>query len=203
MKSNYEIALHKAFDEVRGRDKDSLLALGASGAGGGAVELPVLNGRFLVDIAGRRVSRDDGAPVEIGWQILALHYLLAAPPSRESGGWTGYSEILEVRGYLGVYEKRVIERLCATAGRDRETFVRASLAVGGERAEWGDEGFRYRVFPLLPVIIAWYAGDDELPPGASFLYPDNVLSILCAEDMVALAESLVGRLKYESSKEAG
>jgi hypothetical protein len=59
----------------------------------------------------------------------------------------------------------------------------------------GDEGFRFDVFPRLSVIIAWYAGDGELPANASFLYPDNALSFLPVEDIIVVSEGVVSRLQ--------
>jgi hypothetical protein len=53
---------------------------------------------------------------------------------------------------------------------------------------------RFDVFPLVPLTIVWYGGDEELPPGASFLYQDNVASIFEVEDIVVTAERLVSRL---------
>jgi len=172
----------------------AFVSLGAVDAGDGNLELPVFNGKFGINLAEGRINMTDGSDVSVAWKIIAVHYLQAALPVPGQKGWTSYSELPEVRGYLGVYQKRVVDRLCATAGRDRETFELASEALGGVREKWGDVGFRFQVFPLLPVGIAWYAGDDELPPGASFMYPDNIASILCTEDMVVLAESVVGRL---------
>ena len=66
--------------------------------------------------------------------------------------------------------------------------------MGAEKAEWGDEGFLYRVFPLLPVVIAWYEGEAELPPGASFMFPDSAQSLLPLEDIIVIAGLVVGRL---------
>ena len=200
--SNYDLVLAKSFAEVRTRDLSAFVSLGGVDMGGGNLELPFFNGKFLVNMAEGRINMADGSDVSVAWKIIAVHYLKAEFPVPVQKGWTSYSELPEVRGYLGVYQKRVVDRLCATAGRDKETFTRASESLGGMREKWGDVGFRFQVFPLLPVGIAWYAGDDELPPGASFMYPDNIASMLCTEDMVVLAESVVGRLTEAPGKVA-
>jgi hypothetical protein len=131
----------------------------------------------------------------VEWQILALHYLNSRNPRPGFSRWMSFADIQEGRGYLPVFNKRVTDRLCATAGRDRGTFKRACEKLGGTELEWGDAGCRFQVFPLLPVGIAWYAGDEELGPGATFLFPDNVQSFFAVEDAVVLAESVVSRLQ--------
>ena len=72
-----------------------------------------------------------------------------------------------------MYRDRVINRLCNTVGRDPDKFTSACTREGGISVVWGDQGFYFKVFPGLPLIIARFDGDGELPPGASFVYPDN------------------------------
>ena len=191
---NYQQALDAAFEAARSQTAEGLAALGARSLGGGRCELDVLEDVFTVDLAAGTVTVS-GAEAPPDWRILSLHYLAAFQPCPPFTRWLSFSDIPEIRGYKPVFDKRVIGRLCATAGRDRGTFVAASAAVGGRRFEWGDEGFEFRAFPRLAVGIAWYAGDEELPPGASFVYPDNVTAFLPIEDVVVLAEAIVARLQ--------
>ena len=198
--SPYQDALTRAFETVRARDSQYLYALGAVETGSGCYELPVLEGRFLVKLREGQVSlRGNGAEAEtairIEWQILALHYLSTRLPHREFSRWISFGDIMDARGYESVHRSRVLDRLCATAGRDRNTFIEASLRLGAQRFEGGNEGFQFQVFPFLPVAIAWYAGDEEFKPSVSFLYSDNVMSFLSVEDIVVLSESLVSRLQ--------
>ena len=129
------------------------------------------------------------------WQVLALHYL-AARGVREPVRWVSFPELEPAaQVYNSVYRGRVINRFVATAGRGRNEFETAANALGGEPVEWGDAGFRFQVFPRLPVAVAWYAGDDEFPPDASFVYPDNITAIFSLEDVVVLSERIVARLQ--------
>lgn len=195
---NYEIALARAFAELRKTDPGNLAVLGAEKSKGQDFELNVLDSRYSIDPARERIvpAGDPAAgAVPIEWQILILHYLNAQKPQPEFSRWLSFADIQEGRGYLPVFNQRVTGRLCATAGRDRETFRRACEKLGGMKFEWGDEGYRFQVFPLLPVGIAWYAGDEELGPGATFLYPDSIQSFFPVEDTVVLAECVVSKLQ--------
>ena len=125
------------------------------------------------------------------WQVIALHYLGARPLERPSERWVAFSDFQEIRGYESVYKGRVLGRLCATAGRDRDTFTQACLKLGATPVPYGDVGFEFRVFPQLSVILAWYAGDEEFPPAASFLFPDDILARLPLEDTIVLTEAIV------------
>jgi len=198
--ANYQEALSRALECVRRRPAQNLAALGAREAPSQRLELPVLERIFLIDLGAGTVALSDGRgaaseeSLGIGWKILALHYLSADVPWPPCGAWISFGDMPEARGYKTVYEARVIERLCATAGCDRDRLVGACARLGARRLSLGNEGFRFQFFPQLEVRLAWYAGDEELGPGISFLYPDNVLCFLSVEDVTVLSESLVGRL---------
>jgi len=222
--TNYQLAFELGLERARGQSAASLEALGAEKAGDDAYRLRVLDATCLVDLNGGTVTRvgtegeqggrarqgesprrSGAAAVSAGgpafpmsWQILGLHYLCASPPWPDSSHWVSFAHFPDARGYDSVYQGRVLNRLCATAGRDRNTFVQACHRVGAESVDWGDEGFEFRVFPQLPVAITWYYGDDEFPPNASFFYLDNILSFLPVEDVIVLSEGLVGRLQGKS-----
>ena len=58
----------------------------------------------------------------------------------------------------------------------------------------GDAAFDIDVFPRVATRLIWYAADDEFPPSATLLLPDNIESFLNIEDVVVMSESLVSRL---------
>ena len=193
--AGYATALNRAFDDLVARAREDLPALGALASESGCIDLPVLGEVFRIDPADRTVTRAvDGPEIRIEWRIIALHYLLARPGPVESSRWVGFRDLPEGRVYGDVFRKRVLDRIVSTAGKDREGFVRAGLALGGERVAVGDEGFSFRVFPRLRVAVGWFAADDEFPPDAAFLYPDDVLSMLPIEDIIVLAERVAARL---------
>ncbi len=187
----HEAAFARGLAAVRAQDERALTALGAVPAGGRRYEMPVLDGRFVIDLEAGTVGRD----VPMAWRILTLHYLSSRRPDRPFTRWMSYADFPDGRGYEKVYAARVLSRLRTGAGRDRDTFVEACRRLGGRRIGEGDEGFSFQVFPRLAVAIAWYAGDEEFPPGASFLLPDNALDFLVIEDLAVLSENVVGRLQ--------
>ena len=88
----------------------------------------------------------------------------------------------------------MIARLCATAGRDAATLSAAAESLGGRRAEDGDLAFDFAPFPRVSMRLIWHAPDEEFPPSATLLMPENIESYFCSEDIVVLSEQLVSRL---------
>ena len=89
---------------------------------------------------------------------------------------------------------RVIERFLHTAGRDEASFGAAAKRLGGDPIEQADAAYEFAVFPRVRVQLLWYRGDEEIGPGASFLYQKQIVGIFCVEDIVVMSELLVGAL---------
>ena len=194
--NNYEVALEKAWARLRTRPAAELRQLGAEAQGstGACWALPVLKARFEIDLRRGSIEVAGGA-ASAWWSILTLHYLLAPVPVAAAGRWISFEEMPDARGYSAPYSGRVIGLFCGTVGRTRDSLLTAAAALGAQTVPGGDAAAQWQVFPHVPLRIVWYAGDDELPPGATFLYGDNVAAILDVEDIVVMAERVVSRLR--------
>ncbi len=167
--------------------------LGAEPAGD-TWRVPVLGDVFGVDLAMRRIVTSAGEEVGLHWGILVLHYLAVAERPEPMEPSVTFADLATARSYAGVYDGRVIKRLCYTAGRDLETLTAGAESLGAQPADGGDAAFGFQPFPRITVRLVWHAPDDEFPASATLLLPENIESYLCSEDIVVLSESLVARL---------
>ncbi len=189
----YQRATELGFEALSRQSEAQMLWLGAEPSDG-HWRLPVLEGTLEVDVSGGRVSASGGEDVTAPWRILVLHYLAIASRPEKHEPQITFADLPMSRSYAGVYQGRVVSRLCATAGRDAEKLCAAARAIGGRTAAGGDVAFDFDVFARLSLRLIWHAPDEEFPPSATLLLPDNIESYFCAEDVVALSESLVARL---------
>ncbi len=190
---NYEAATRLAFEALRGQSDEQMLWLGAEPCGD-AWRLPVLDDWFEVDMLSHRVTTSAGREVSAVWSILALHYMAVRSRPERCVPDTTFADLPASRAYAGVYHKRVIDRLCGTAGRDAETLRAAAKALAGRGTEGGDLAFDFDEFPRVPLRLVWHAPDEEFPPSATLLLPRNIESFFCTEDIVVLSERLVSHL---------
>lgn len=190
---NLQRATEIGFEAVAHQPEEQIRWLGAEPVDGGW-RLPVLNDTFDVDLAAKQIKTSAGEPVGPPWRILALHYL--AIPSRPEALPAGvtFADLAAARSYSGIYQGRTIGRLCATAGRDAKTLCEAAGALGAREAAAGDLAFDFDMFPRVALRLLWHAPDEEFPPSATLLLPENIESFFCSEDIVVLSESLVARL---------
>lgn len=190
----YEQALMRGLDGLHARPPEDgrLAALGVTRQAQDLC-LPALNRTLRLDVAARRVAVDDLGPARPEWAVLAVHYLSAsdcAPDPRP----VSFSYFQDCRSYLSVFGKRIVARFLATVGRTATGFAEAAARCGGVRQEGAGSGFRFDIFPRVPVTLVRYDGDDEIPPGASVIYRADAERLLPAEDRVVAAELLLDAL---------
>ena len=190
---NLQTATDLAVRKLRAQSPEQIARLGAEPAGDGC-RLRVLDDTLEVCRDTGSVRTSAGRDVRPQWRILVLHYLTCGADPQPAPPALTFADLPDARAYARVYHGRVVERLCATAGRNAETLRAAAATLGARPADGGDLAFDIDVFPRLSVRLIWYAGDDELPPSATVLLPSNIRSMLCLEDIVVLSERVVSRL---------
>ncbi len=189
----YKRAIQLGFDTLAGQSQKQIEWLGAERLDDGW-QLTVLAQRLRVCPKERRVVTSAEEEVSPAWGILALHYLaVTTRPAQQEPAIT-FADLGASRSYAGVYQGRVIHRLCATAGRNAQTLTAAAESLGAQTVNGGDLAFDFPMFPRVTLRLIWHAADDEFPPSATILLPSNIEEFFCAEDIVVLSESLVARL---------
>ncbi len=192
---NYRQAYELALAEVRKISPAVLERLGVVSKSAQQLSLAVLGGTFHVDLTAGTVKDDSGQDAQVSWAILVLHYLLSRPGEMSGGEYISFMDIPDARGYAKPYKGRVIGRFLHTAGRDEATFRAAAKRLDAEEIDQADAAaYEFAVFPRVRMQILWYRGDEELGPGASFLYQKQIVNIFCVEDIVVMSELLVGAL---------
>jgi len=127
-------------------------------------------------------------------QILMLHYLLTADGNPLASRWIAFRELPEGLGYDAAFQQRSARRLADAFGSDVEGFVAAARELGGERLDFGDASFLFRIFPRLWLAVVLYAADEEFGASASVLFDGAADHYLPTEDLAVLGGMLAGRL---------
>jgi len=193
---NLQTALLKALEALKGQPPLQLEWLGAGSLSPSTWSLAVMGDRFVIDVASGAVLCSTGQEVGLPWKILALHYLgiRIRPPAYPPE--VSFADLASGRTYASVYQARVIQRLCAKAGRDLPHLREAALGVHAQSRACGtgDAAFDLAVFPRITLRLVWYAPDEEFAASAVLLMPRNIESFLCAEDITVLSEGVVSRM---------
>lgn len=130
--------------------------------------------------------------VPIQQQVLILHYLNGAMRSRVYGKWIAYQEVPDGKFYLDAFHRRARAPLIQAFGDQPDLLLKLATEAYGARAfDQGDVSFVIQAFPMVPVAVIMWRGDDEFSPEANILFDRGISDILSAEDIAWLSGMII------------
>jgi hypothetical protein len=158
--------------------------------------IPFFDEVITLEVPGFIFKSSRTASVNLVTKIMLLHHVLAA--SGESlkplAERIPYEDIPGCRHYQPVFEKRALKPLQTAFGHDRYLFLEAGQAMGGIEEEFGDASFTVSAFPMVPITIILWEGDEEFPPSVRMLFDPSITGYLPLEDIVVLSKLAGTRL---------
>ena len=131
---NLERATELGLKAARLQSEQQLRWLGLEPSGDEWV-LPVLGEKLTIDLSSGRIATAAGEEISASWRILVLHYMVINEQLEDRRPSIVFADLPESRTYAGIYQGRVISRLCGTVGRDGEALRAAALSLEGKPFE--------------------------------------------------------------------
>lgn len=116
-------------------------------------------------------------------------------PVKESSRPISFRELPGGEQYHSVFERRVTAPLAGLIGRQPELLVESAKLLGGEQADVGDCSARVRPLPLIPVLIVFWEGDEDIRPSVNMFFDSTVVNYLTTEQVVLLCELTSKRIR--------
>jgi len=161
----------------------------------GAFRVPFFGTEYLVSWPGSAAQRAaDQAEADIATRILVLHYLLNADGAPLEDKWIAFRNLPGGLGYDAAFQGRANVRLAHAFGSNLAAFESAARSLGGERLDFGDAAFSFRLLPRVWLAVVLYLADDEFPASANVLFDGAASHYLPTEDLAVLGGMLAGRL---------
>lgn len=159
---------------------------------GAVIELPFINRKVTIPWPEGGIMVPEGSKeLSLQEQGLILHYLLGASGVPLSQNWITFREIPAGDFYYSAFVKRAKEPLVKTFGHRPELLLELGTRLGGVPSVEGDVSVRFQAFPLVPVCLVLWAGDDEFPPDGNLLFDGAIAKSLSAEDVAVLSGLVV------------
>ncbi len=145
-----------------------------------------------------QILRKDGRPANYNEALSILDFLChEGGPKTLAGAWAPVDSLKgrpRTLAGLGGLSNRRAERL----GENLPAFRAACEALGGVGMPLGDVGYRFEVFPNFPLLLKFYAADEDFPAQITLLWDENTLDFLYYETTfyiaAALLEQIVARI---------
>ena len=128
-------------------------------------------------------------------KIMMARYLLEGAVAASTGKFLTYRDVPWGEVYYRQFNGRCMMRLAFSYGNKLEAFEKACETIGAVRIPQGDMGYQFEIFPGYFVQFLLWAGDDEFPPSSQILFSDNFPAGFHPEDLVVVAEVIIGTLK--------
>lgn len=199
MQSNYRVAYDKGWEDLKLKEPADIARNMQVEYIPGKQQLivPFLHEKYVVDLAKETLVRDsDGETPGIDAAILILHYLSFFQRSAEVvGKWVSLKEIPN-GGMLfyPAFHKDAICGLIKAYGHQVTAFPDCAARLGGQPVKFGDVAASFPVFPKIPLCVALWEGDDEIPANATILFDPSIEHFLHIESVIALGGYLARRL---------
>lgn len=201
-KSVFDMALRElSYADVRTQLGKS--RVGYAGEGDRFIaKIPFFDEAITLEMPGFSFTSSKAASVNLVTKIILLHYILVASgePLKPASERVSYEDIPGCGHYLPVFERRVLKPLQTAFGQDRHLFLEAGTALGGIKEDFGDASFTLHAFPMVPITIILWEGDEEFPPSVKMLFDPSVPRYLPLEDIVVISKLAATRVMKAARK---
>jgi hypothetical protein len=160
----------------------------------GHVWVPLLGENFAVHAEEEQVLLGGTEPARPDKGLIVLHYLIGAMSIQPSGNLVSFRELKGGDVYWKAYEGRSISRIQDFFGERPESLHEAVKGLEHKKAAMGDVGYVIMALPKVPVTVAIWRSDDELPASANVLWDDTVKYYLHTEDVAVLGGMVASEL---------
>jgi len=160
-----------------------------------SIILDHLNRSYRINIPGGEVSLVDSEEnVPLRDKILILHYFTRARGTPLSGKMITYKELQEGINYYPTFFKRAIDPIINNFKDEPQKLLDAARTLGGHKSDFGDIAVTIDAFPLVPVTIVLWRGDNEFPSEGNILFDSTIPDYLPTEDITILCEVIAWKL---------
>lgn len=159
-------------------------------------------GKFVVEVLGRSIfvhperglveGDDDEASALLERRsdllpTILVHYLVGASDAPLAGRLVTPSSVRGGDMFCRGTHALPLDRLAEAYLGVPEKFVERGLELGGRKVDHGDVAVELRPVPRVPVLVAFWDGDEEFPPRASVFFDASCEAHLSGDVLWAAA----------------
>jgi hypothetical protein len=166
-------------------------------------------GEFRLDLWGRTFRLtcpaweiekiESGEPASPADQALLLYYFNLADGTPLLGEWISFSDLPDGRFYNQAFQGYTGRELALVFQNNADDLAAAAGRLGGQRFPLGDLAYRFLALPRLPLLVAYWLGDDDFPASAQVLFDASAAHYLTTDACAVLGSSITRRLIAQKS----
>lgn len=135
-------------------------------------------------------------------QAMIIYHLATSDGYPVSEKWISFHDLPDGQFYAQAYQGYTGGELVRAFGNRSADFADAAEKAGGRYVDSennpGDLAYTFRPLPMVPLLAAYWEGDDEVPPSAQILFDASSHRHLPTDACAVLGSMLARRiLKYK------
>ncbi len=171
-----------------------------SAPGEGEFSLPVWGRSYTISFPGLvACATGSAAEAPIVMQALLAYYFYTADGIPLAGEWVSFHTLPEGKFYNQAFQGYSGKALARVFGNHHDALQQAVLVAGGKPVTVpdlpGDFAITFWPLPRLPLLMAYWLGDEEFPANAQFLFDRHAAHYLpsdvCAVVGGMLAQKII------------
>jgi hypothetical protein len=127
-------------------------------------------------------------------QALLLYHFNASNGMPLTGKWVSFADLPEGLMYARAFQGYSGDKLVRIFGNEIEAVKLAGIAAGGLPCAVGDVSFSFMALPRVPLLVTYWAGEDEFPASAKILFDSSARNYLPIDVCAMLGSTLVSRI---------
>ncbi|MGQ9586928.1 MAG: DUF3786 domain-containing protein [Thermoplasmata archaeon] len=165
-------------------------------SGGKRLVFPLMDRRVSVDLVTKEIVYEGERQTSVSQylQILILHYLAGAGKAQVANRLVSFRDFEGGALYYPAFKERAIDIIAKEFGTRPDILRHIGEVMRAEPYRTGTVGMRVHFFPKLPVVVALWTGDEEIPASANLLFDANAGKMLPTEDLSVVGWSLAKRI---------
>ena len=179
---NYTIARDRAHDLFLAWDQNAIIRRAGVDADSKYIYISLIDRRCRIDRATGRVYLPNGENAGYDETLTIYDYLCRTDPIPAEGAWVAMGNLPHT-GHTRPSAQSLYAREAAYLQTQIDDLPRALSALGGESFPHGDIAAIVPLVGKMRAVFQFWAGDDEFPPNAMFLWDENALGNLKFETM--------------------
>lgn len=165
----------------------------------GKYSVTVWGDQFFIDYVDEKIDAVSitSKPPHEYFYLFAMYYLLGDKDIPLSGEWISEKDLPGGPTFFRGPHLIPTELISRRFGNDLEAFCAWSRQSGGTPVELGDAAFRFEITEDIPVVLLYWAGDEDFPAEAKLLYDRSIAELLSLDILYALAVGVCDRFTMD------
>jgi hypothetical protein len=124
-------------------------------------------------------------------QALVLYYFTASTGDALTGKWVSFADLPGGRVYSKAFQEYSGDKVTSSIGQDINKFLGMCRREGGIGIDMADAAFLFHGFPRMPLILAYWLGEDDFPSTCKVLFDSAACAYLPIDGCAIIGSQLI------------